>query len=471
MDDAGPNATAFFAIFILMILADMLFYGFGAAIENLKPEDIEKEKPGREGEEGPSAKILGKTDKNIEVLSEMLEHPGKYINTIQLLTLFLNMIFGVTYIGLFKRAAFALLGVKIPSVAVGTMVSYVVAVLVLMYVILTFGVLIPRKLGARYPENWAFACVGLINAVIGILSPFTGLIRVSARGILRIFGFHWDADDNDVTEEEIKSMVSEGQEQGVLQDSEADMISNIFEFSDKQAQDIMTNRNAMVCIDGNMTLQEAVDFMLEKNNSRFPVFLDNIDHIIGILHIRDAMKKLYEHIDDDTPLRKTRGLLRAPKNVNETRNIDTLFHEMQKSKTQMVIVIDEYGQTAGLVSMEDIIEEIVGNIMDEYDEEEAYIAPTSNEDEFIIEGKTPLEDLEEKFGLSFENVEFETVNGLLISKLDRIPNEGEDFTAEIDGYSFKILSVKNHMIQSVLVKRLKKDEPEETGDDQENKEN
>ncbi len=249
------------------------------------------------------------------------------------------------------------------------------------------------------------------------------------------------------------------------------MISNIFEFSDKQAQDIMTNRKAMVCIDGNTTLQEAVNFMLDMNNSRFPVYLDNIDHIIGILHIRDAMKKLSEHTDDDTPLRKTRGLLRSPRNVPETRNIDSLFHDMQKSKTQMVIVIDEYGQTAGLVSMEDIIEEIVGNIMDEYDEDEDYIEATSNEDEFIIEGKTPLEDLEDRFGIKFENDNFETVNGLLISKLDRIPEEGEDFTAEIEGYSFKILSVKNHMIQSVLVKRIKEEKSENTEDDQENKEN
>jgi putative hemolysin len=208
--------------------------------------------------------------------------------------------------------------------------------------------------------------------------------------------------------------------------------------------------------------------MLDMNNSRFPVYLDNIDHIIGILHIRDAMKRLSEHIDDDTPLRKTRGLLRSPKNVPETRNIDTLFHEMQKSKTQMVIVIDEYGQTAGLVSMEDILEEIVGKIMDEYDEEEAYIEATSNEDEFIIEGKTPLEDLEERFGITFEDAQFETVNGLLISQLDRIPkDDDENFTAEIEGYSFKILSVKNHMIQSVLVKRLKNAEGENAEDDSE----
>ncbi|WP_408071272.1 hemolysin family protein [Butyrivibrio sp. JL13D10] len=468
MDDGGPTATAFLLMFVVVILIDMLCYGFGAAIENLKPDDL---RFGSDKEDDNNSPILQREKKTAERLEEILEFPGRYINTIHLLTLLINMLLGVIYIRTLSGFTYELIGRFIQNAVVVQIISYVLAVIILMYVVLTIGVLIPRKLGARYPEKWAYFGVGAISLIIRFFSPFTGLIRLTAMGILRIFGFHWDADDNDVTEEEIKSMVSEGQEQGVLQDSEADMISNIFEFSDKQAQDIMTNRKAMVCIDGNTTLKEAVDFMLDMNNSRFPVYLDNIDHIIGILHIRDAMKKLSEHTDDDTPLRKTRGLLRSPRNVPETRNIDSLFHDMQKSKTQMVIVIDEYGQTAGLVSMEDIIEEIVGNIMDEYDEDEDYIEATSNKDEFIIEGKTPLEDLEDRFGIEFEDPNFETVNGLLISKLDRIPCEGEDFTAEIGGYSFKILSVKNHMIQSVLVKRLKDSKSEAAGDDQENKEN
>ncbi|WP_026510343.1 hemolysin family protein [Butyrivibrio sp. LC3010] len=471
MDDGGPNATAFILIFIIMILVDMLLHGFGAAIENLKPDDL-KAGGDKDDDSQPSQNpLLIREKKSARKLEKIMEFPGKYINTIQLLTLLINMILGVIYIRVLSSLTYGLIGGLLGNTSLSQILSYVVAVLILMYVVLTIGVLIPRKLGTRYPEKWAYFGVGAITLIIKIFSPFTGLIRLTAMGILRIFGFHWDADDNDVTEEEIKSMLSEGQEQGVLQDSEADMISNIFEFSDKQAQDIMTNRKAMVCIDGNTTLKEAVDFMLNMNNSRFPVYLDNIDHIIGILHIRDAMKKLSEHTDDDTPLRKTRGLLRSPRNVPETRNIDSLFHDMQKSKTQMVIVIDEYGQTAGLVSMEDIIEEIFGNIMDEYDKDEEYIEATSNEDEFIIEGKTPLEDLEDRFGIEFDDANFETINGLLISKLDRIPKEGEDFTAQIGGYSFKILSVENHMIQSVLVKRITEDEIENTGDDQENKEN
>ncbi|MBE5841624.1 MAG: HlyC/CorC family transporter [Butyrivibrio sp.] len=290
---------------------------------------------------------------------------------------------------------------------------------------------------------------------------FSSIEAVLINGLAKLFLYISGVRDkdsfSDVTEEEIKKAVTEGQEHGVIQESEADMITNIFEFSDKEAQDIMTNRNTMVAIDANMTLKEAVNFMMETNNSRFPVYLDDIDHIIGIMHIRDAMKKLSEETDENLPIRKIKGLLRQPKFIPETRKIDSLFHSMQLTKTQMVIIIDEYGQTAGLVSMEDILEEIVGSILDEYDEDEDYIKPTRNQDEYTASGMTPLEVLEKKFDISFDDSEFETLNGYLISKLDRIPDDDEDFAVDEHGYSFKILSVQNHMIQSVLVSKLPED--------------
>ena len=164
----------------------------------------------------------------------------------------------------------------------------------------------------------------------------------------------------------------------------------------------------------------------------------------------------------DRPVRDIPGLLREPVFIPETKNIDALFQMMQSSKTQMVIVVDEYGQTAGLLAMEDILEEIVGNILDEYDEDEKHIEATANEDEYIIEGKTPLEELEERFHITFDEEEFETLNGFLIAKLDKIPEEDEEFEVDVDGYRFRILTVENKMIQSVLVSKIK-----ETGMDKE----
>ncbi len=252
-------------------------------------------------------------------------------------------------------------------------------------------------------------------------------------------------------------MVNEGHEQGLIQASEAEMISNIFEFGDKEAQDIMTHRKNVVAIDADMLLKDAITFMMEGKNSRYPVYEENLDHIIGILHLKDAMRFHAGENKLVSPLKELEGLMREPCFVPQTKNIDELFREMQAEKLQMVIVVDEYGQTAGLVAMEDILEEIVGNIMDEYDEDSEYIEEKSK-DEYIIEGKTPLEELEERFHIPFEDEEFETLNGFLISRLDKIPEPDEQFNVDYRGFNFKILSVENKMIQSVLVTRLPEEE-------------
>jgi putative hemolysin len=197
-----------------------------------------------------------------------------------------------------------------------------------------------------------------------------------------------------------------------------------------------------------------MDNMLNEGKSRFPVYDENIDNIVGILHFRDAMRSYRFSENNNQPLGEIDGLIRDAMFIPETKNIADLFRLMQKSKTQMVIVVDEYGQTMGLIAMEDILEEIVGNIMDEYDEEEEHIEETENADEYIIEGVTRLEELEERFGISFGEQEFDTLNGFLISKMDRIPENDEEFSIDIDGFTFKILAVENRMIKSVLVRKL-----------------
>ena len=443
--EGGPSSDCIIAFFIILII-DFLIHGFGMALEHVSKDEIEK-------------KSLENKDRVSRGLLKILENENNHIEAMQLLAIAINMVLGVACVrqlSSFFAGLFSLSENGLTCVLIAVATGILVAVL-----IMSFGVLIPGRLAVRSPEKWAYACFYPASFFRVILYPFVMLSKLVSGGILYIFGIRGDDKLTDVTEEEIKSMVTEGQEQGVIQESEADMISNIFEFSDKEAQDIMTNRNAMVAIDANISLKEAVDFMMDTNNSRFPVYLDDIDHIIGIMHIRDAMKKLSDSTDSDLPIRKIKGLLRQPKFVPETRNIDSLFHSMQSSKTQMVIVIDEYGQTAGLVSMEDILEEIVGNIMDEYDEDENYVKPTRNAGEFTVDGKTPLEVLEKRFKISFEKSEFETLNGYLISKLDRIPESDEDFDVTVDGYNFKILSVQNHMVTSVLLTKLPEETPAE----------
>ncbi len=255
-------------------------------------------------------------------------------------------------------------------------------------------------------------------------------------------------------EEDILTMVSEGQEKGTIEDDEAEMISNIFALNDKEAGDIMTHRSQISAIEGTETLKDALDMMLDGVNSRFPVYEENIDHVTGILYLKDAFRMNRIAANRKLPIKDIPGLIRTGVFVTETKKIDNLFREMQQQKTQMVIVIDEYGQTAGLVTMEDILEEIVGNIMDEYDEEDIHIEE-KGKDEYIISGMSELEELEERFGIDFEEDAFDTLNGFMISKMDKIPEENEDFSIVVGDYQFQILEVENRRIEKVLVSRVK----------------
>lgn len=261
----------------------------------------------------------------------------------------------------------------------------------------------------------------------------------------------------DVIEKEIISMVNEGHEQGVLQASEAEMITNIFEFTDKEARDIMTHRSAIIAIDATMTLKETVTFMLHEKSSRYPVYIENIDHIIGILHLKDACRELEDFPEHgEKMIKNCKGVIRDANFIPETRSINNLFRSMQAKKIHMVVVIDEYGQTSGIVAMEDILEEIVGNIFDEYDEDDAFIKKRG-QDRYEIDGLTPLDDLGERLNIDFSDQEFETLNGLMIANLERIPKDGESFEMDYGGYHFKVLSVKDKVIRRVLVTKEEKE--------------
>lgn len=273
---------------------------------------------------------------------------------------------------------------------------------------------------------------------------------------------YYKSKQENVTEEDIMTMVNEGHEQGVLKAGEAKMITNIFELDDKEAGDIMTHRKNITALDGSMLLSEAARFVLkEGNNSRYPVYGKDLDDIIGTLHMRDVLVHAENEEESGTPIGQVPGLLREAHFIPETRNINSLFKEMQSQKIHMEIVIDEYGQTAGLVTMEDILEEIVGNIMDEYDVDEEFIVQSG--DGLLMSGMTPLEDAQEALGITFPEEDldtYDTINGLLISRLDRIPQEEEQPEVRYMGLLFEVVKVENKMIHSVRVKPI----PEETED-------
>ena len=433
MED-GVWSTGIILIFFILLILEMMLYGFHAAMQNRReqePEEIQKE-----------------PEKKAARLQYMIDNPSKYSNALQFGVISVNMLLGALHL-----------------YRLNSHFEYLIYWIVLLYIVLTFGMVIPGKAASRYPDAWIKICVTPVYYFVRITAPFAAFVSLSAKGILQLFNIKGLDETVDVTEEEIISMINVGHEQGVLLASEAEMITNIFEYGDKEAKDIMINRNNMIALDCNATLQEAAAFILEEHNSRFPVYDGTIDHIVGILHLKDVMRMQMNEKMMSKPIGKIKGLLREPLFITETRKLDDLLKTMQNEKIQMAIVIDEYGQTAGLLALEDILEEIVGKIQDEYDEEASYIKE-SGKDEYIIEGMMPLDELEEQLDIALEEENFDTVNGFVISRLEHIPEEGEEFEFWCQGYLFKILEVKDRMIQSVLASKMPMPE---AGDEKNNK--
>ena len=240
--------------------------------------------------------------------------------------------------------------------------------------------------------------------------------------------------NDDVTEEEIISMVREGHEQGTILASEAELIHNVFEFDDKEVKDIMTHRKNIVSLDGSMSFIDAIEFIIDTGKSRFPVYENDVDSIIGVLHIKDAFTFFEKNEVYRSSIKDIDGLIRPVDFIPETVNINDLFKKMQSKKSHLAMVVDEYGQISGLIAMEDILEELVGNIDDEHDEEENYLRKNVDDDAY------------------------ETLNGFIISLSDKIPEEGDKTVISAYGYRFSVMSVEDKVIKQVMIKKLAPEE-------------
>ena len=436
MDSSSPGG--YIILFAVLLFLDIVVYGFGSALRALRPEIASQE-----------AEPRGDQTKDRSIIRKVLNDQSDYVDTVSSVTALINLTAGACFVPAAAEKLAAAAGWPY-------LLCFVLTICVLLIVIEVFGVQLPKRLAAASPDKWIRRFGGIFRLLLAMLLPLIRIIGAVSRGILFVFGVRGKPLSGDVTEEEIRSMVNEGHEQGVIQQTEAEMITNIFEFSDKEARDIMTHRNDMIAIDADTPLSDAIMFMLKKHNSRFPVYVSNIDNIKGIVHLRDAVKYKELHPKDaDKPIGSLGEVLRDAIYVPETKSIDDLFRQMQNAKAQMVIIIDEYGQTSGLVAMEDILEEIVGNIMDEYDIDENHITATGNTNEFIIDGRTPLEELEDRFGIDFGGCEYETLNGFMMARMDRVPLPDDKFVTEYGGYRFRVLSVANMQVQKVMLTKLR----------------
>lgn len=440
--ESGDSPVAGCIIFLIFIIFNGIFYGFGSAIQHINEGDVEKK-----AEEGDKKSIL---------LLKMLNYPSDLINTIQLTATLWSILIGFLLIHSFSgfinhAVQNTLMAEKLGHSVLAGFIFAAVIFLNLVF-LLALGILVPKKIGAHFARECAYRLLPVVHTAIVILLPVSRLISTISNLVVRIFGIDPNHLCDDVTEDEIIDLVDEAHEQGVIQESEAEMIQNIMEFSDKSAKDIMTHRKNMHALEDTMTLEEAVHFMFEHNNSRYPVCHEDIDNVIGFVHIKDVMIHQMQHEFDTKTLVQIPQLIRTVAYIPETRSIDSIFKSMQMKKVHMAIVVDEYGQTAGLLTMEDILEEIVGNILDEYDESEEFIQPQWDES-ILMDGLTPLDDVEEVLDIDLGDCEFETLNGYLTSLLEHIPTE-EDKEINANGYCFQILTVENNIIQKLRVEKI-----------------
>lgn len=441
MDDG--NSWIGILLFAASVAVFYLIYGFGAAIQALNTSALEDER-----DEG---------NKKAAALLRIQEDPGKFVRTNQVVTCFFTLALGAFTLpqtaGYIRRFLAMKLAVA-PGLAAG--LALAAAFFAVAFFLVCLGVIIPKHVAAKSPIRFCYKALSVVEWAIKLLSPFTWLISVAAFVVLKAVGIDIRSSNEKVTEEDIMYMVNEGHDQGVLEASEAEMITNIFEFDDKVASDIMTHRKNVVALESTMTLKETVDFIVkEANNSRFPVYEEDIDNIVGVLHMRDVLYFAEQEEYLDRPISQIDGLLRSAHFAPEAKNINALFKEMQSEKIHMEIVIDEYGQTAGIVTMEDILEEIVGNIMDEYDNEEPDIVVKEN-GSFQLSGMTPLDDVEDALEMEFDEDDkdnFDTLNGFLISRLGHLPEDDEKGQVVFGGYRFSIVKAENKIIQTVAAER------------------
>ena len=423
-------------IVILIILIFLNAYFAATEIAFISLNDAKVEKDAKGG------------NKKSKQILKMLRFPSRFLATIQI---------GITLAGFLSSAfasdAFAdvlapILNSWFPIINIETWkgISIIIITLILSFFTLVFGELVPKRLAMKYYEKIAYATVGTIRAISIITAPFVRLLTTSTNMVSKIFGVG-EADEEVVTEEEIKMMIAEGEEKGTIEAGEKQLLNNVFEFNDIIVSEAMTPRTEMYAIDINDDINKILDEVDEYKYSRIPVYEEDIDDIKGILYIKDILKPL----KDNKPI-DIKNSIREPYFVPESKDIDELFKEMQKNKIQMAIVIDEYGGTAGLITMEDILEELVGNIFDEYDEEENDYKKI-DENTYILSGSLTSNNLKKIFGVEIPQGDYETLSGYLIDKLGRIPEENEHPVIEGEKLTFKVEEIEDKRIKYVKICR------------------
>ena len=384
-------------------------------------------------------------NKKAKQIQKMIKTPSKFLATIQI---------GITLAG-FLSSAFAsdtfaerlapMLYKLIPFINLGIWrsVSIIIITIILSFFTLVFGELVPKRLAMKNYEKIAFGSIGVIRAISIITAPFVKFLTVVTNAVSKLFGVE-ENDEETVTEEEIKMMVTQGEESGNIKEEEKELINNVFEFNDITVSEVMRHRKDIFAVDINISNEELINELSkeEYRHSRIPVYDETIDEIKGILYIKDVLKNINKKTF------KVKNIMKEAYFVSQNRLINEVFRELQKNKIQIAIILDEYGGTAGLVTMEDILEELVGDIYDEYDEEEKEFEKI-DDNTYILSGNMTIYDVNKLLDAKIPEGDYDTISGFLQDKLGRIPEDEENPIIETKRVTYKIEEYEDKRILKI----------------------
>ena len=442
------------SILILVILTAINAFFAAAEIAVISLSETKLKKQAEEG------------DKKAKKLLALMQAPDNFLSAIQIaITLagFLNAAFAADSFAsplvswLVEDIGFTAL----PTGVLNTLMVILVTI-ILSYFTLVLGELVPKRVAMKKTEGVARATVGAVTAVATVFRPVIWLLSKSTNGVLRLLHIDPKADEEDVSEDEIRMMVDLGEERGAIQSNEKELIDNIFEFNNTTAEDVMVHRTDMVMIWVGDTPEEIIHTIRDSGMSRFPVYDEDADDIVGILNTRDYL--LNAQLPRPKPLRE---LLRSAYFVPESVRTDVLFRDMQSKKVHLAIVVDEYGGTSGLVTMEDLLEEIVGNIYDEFDPQEEKDIEQVEENLWRVSGSCELEQVAEALDMEFpEDVESDTLGGLVFAQLSAIPQDGSQVEVDTCGLHIKVLELTDRRVEWALVSKIPAPAPTQEEDPQ-----
>lgn len=428
----GSNIFLQFLIIIVLTGINAFFSGAEMAIVS-----INKNKLKMLVEEGNKKAIL---------LENLLKEPSKFLSTIQV---------GITLAGFFASASAATglaqylsLYMKKVHIPYSNQLSMILITLVLSYITLVFGELIPKRIALRSSEKMALSSVNVIVFISKVFSPFVKILTLSTNSVLTILKMKEDNLEEQVSKEEIRSLVEVGREHGIINESEKEMIENIIEFDEKIAREIMIPRTKVFLIDKDISVKELFEKKETGKYSRIPVYEKEADNIVGVLHMKDLMMEAYKQGFENI---KIEDIIQEAYFVPETKNVNELFNELQIEKKHIAILIDEYGGFSGIVTLEDLIEEVMGNISDEFDDEDYSIKKLAL-NKYLISGELSLNDINDYFHIELESKHYDTLSGLLIEHLGYIPEDDQEIEPiVIDDIIFKPQRVKDKKIERILV--------------------